>query len=791
MRSSPSQQAVESPLAWLLAFGLLLWAIFLTLGVQGGALLTAWLGELTKLSFSARQILAIGLVQTPLLAAPAAGLLLLKARPGAVARLTLLATAAAGMLMLPRVAFAPEAVYAAGLTRGLISMGFGLLLWVRAARDDGLMLKPRLGAAGFATTLAGIWMIPWWLYGALGDWFDIFVAGFQAAGMAFLLTGMAAYLMPRLVKWGGTPASNIGVGGFALATAILLTAGAWGQMDYQSLLMLAAPALGFPLAVLGARRAKYDLWSAWLLLFLAAFGPLAFSDPRETRLIGAISADTAAWTMRAAALNFGIGWFLTLLMAFFAPRRSFLERRVWAPLAGLAWVGGFALYLGMGQPGFYGDDFFVVLKTQADLKPALAIEDLNERRAWVYETLVDTADKEQAGLIAWLEARNIPYTRYYLVNGIEIHASVLRRWQLARRSEVARVLYSPELRPLPKPLAPEPGANHAPQEPTWGLEAIQAPRVWSELGVRGEGIVIGQSDSGVDGAHPALAEAYRGRDMGDDYNWYDPWGDTRSPVDLSGHGTHTLGTALGRGNIGVAPAATWFACVNLQRNLGNPANYLDCMQFMLAPHPQNGDPLRDGRPELAADVSTNSWGCPPKLEGCDQRTLWQATEALRAAGIMFVVAAGNDGPACNSLQTPPGNQGNALSVGAMNKERELALFSSRGPETLSPDGAIGPDLIAPGVWITSAWPGGSYNTTDGTSMAAPHVAGVVALMWSANPELRGDVAATEQILIETAAPYAGPDDGCGVPGEYPDTGAGYGALDAYAAVKRALELRGE
>jgi len=313
--------------------------------------------------------------------------------------------------------------------------------------------------------------------------------------------------------------------------------------------------------------------------------------------------------------------------------------------------------------------------------------------------------------------------------------------------------------------------------------------VWSEFGVTGEGIVVGQSDSGVDAVHPALAANYRGKDSGPVYNWFDPWQHRAQPYDANGHGTHTLGTAVGQDGIGVAPGATWFACANLVRTLGNPAAYLDCMQFMLAPHPPDGDPLRDGRPDLAADISTNSWGCPPLLEGCDQLTLWQATEALRAAGIFFVVAAGNDGPACDSLQTPPGNYGDVVSVGAINAQGQISSFSSRGPNTLSPDGAHGPTLLAPGEKILSAWPGGGWFVAQGTSMAAPHVAGVVALMWSANPALRGDIEKTRQILIETATPYTGPPDGCGPANEFPDSGAGYGIVNAYEAVRRALALR--
>ena len=100
---------------------------------------------------------------------------------------------------------------------------------------------------------------------------------------------------------------------------------------------------------------------------------------------------------------------------------------------------------------------------------------------------------------------------------------------------------------------------------------------------------------------------------------------------------------LGKGGIGVAPDAQWIACVNLERNLGNPPLYLNCMQFMLAPFPHNGDPLKDGDPTRAAYVLNNSWGCPT-LEGCDAESLRPAVDALRKAGIFVAVSAGNDGP---------------------------------------------------------------------------------------------------------------------------------------------------
>ncbi|MGH2524369.1 MAG: S8 family serine peptidase, partial [Anaerolineales bacterium] len=259
-----------------------------------------------------------------------------------------------------------------------------------------------------------------------------------------------------------------------------------------------------------------------------------------------------------------------------------------------------------------------------------------------------------------------------------------------------------------------------------------------------------------------------------------------------GHGTHTLGSVLGRGvgagaPIGVAPGAEWFGCTNLARNLGNPAWYLDCMQFMLAPHPQEGDPLHDGDPARAAHVLNNSWGCPP-WEGCDASALGPAVHALRAAGIFVSAATGNEGPLCSTVSDPIAIYDEVFSVGAVDEFGNLAFFSSRGPVTVDGSNRIKPDIVAPGMGVLSSLPGSTYGTNSGSSMAGPHVAGVVALMWSANPELIGDIDRTEQILVETARAYTGPLDEC-AGSEIPNNDVGYGLLDAYAAVQAAQAER--
>jgi subtilisin family serine protease len=412
------------------------------------------------------------------------------------------------------------------------------------------------------------------------------------------------------------------------------------------------------------------------------------------------------------------------------------------------------VYVASGQLGFYGDRIFVVLSDQAALSEAAALPDLAARREAVYTTLVNHADATQADLRAALERFGIGYRPYYLVNGLEVEGGLLVRLWLETRSDVAQLMVSPRLRPAEPLSLPLGEPLTAPKEPEWNLTELGADRVWHELGITGEGVVIGQSDSGVQGDHPEFATRYRGRSSGDDYNWFDPWLHSSAPNDQDGHGTHTLGSVLGD-SVGVAPGATWFACANLVRNLGNAALYLDCMQFMLAPFPLDGDPLSDGDPSRAADVLNNSWGCPTHVEGCTPEVYTEAMAALEAAGIFVVASAGNDGPLCTTVSASPAIYEQALSVGAVDETGDLANFSSAGPVTVDGSGRIKPDILAPGVDILSAWPGGGYQRASGTSMAGPHVAGVVALIWSANPALRGDIERTRAILQETARPFHG------------------------------------
>lgn len=154
-----------------------------------------------------------------------------------------------------------------------------------------------------------------------------------------------------------------------------------------------------------------------------------------------------------------------------------------------------------------------------------------------------------------------------------------------------------------------------------------------------------------------------------------------------------------------------------------------------------------------------------------------------------MVSAGNDGPSCATVKDPLALYGDVFSVGAVGRDKHLADFSSRGPVTADGSGRIKPDIAAPGLEVYSSLPGGTYGTESGTSMAGPHIVGVVALMWSVNLELIGKIAETEQILRNTAQPASNSAERivCGDPNATPNDYTGFGIVEAYEAVKQAMD----
>ncbi len=449
-------------------------------------------------------------------------------------------------------------------------------------------------------------------------------------------------------------------------------------------------------------------------------------------------------------------------------------------------------------------DFLVVLNEQADVSAAARLPGKIERGRYVRDALWQKAQSGQRPLLDWLSQRGIAYRSYYIVSVVVLTGDRALVMALAARADVARIEGNPHIRnALPRPVTSFGGAANtveaeqsAMAEPATaepGITYTRAPEVWA-MGFTGQGIVIGGQDTGYQWDHPALKPHYRGWDgstVSHDYNWHDSihsgggscGDDSPQPCDDYDHGTHTMGTAVGddgAGNqIGMAPGAKWIGCRDMNVGVGQPSTYLECFEFFLAPYPVGGTPAQ-GDPDRAPDVTNNSWGCPSS-EGCSPDTLQAALDNQQAAGIMTVVSAGNSGSACSSVGDSPALNAAVYTVGALNSGTDsIASFSSRGPVTIDGSNRRKPDISAPGTNIRSSTPGGLYQGGwSGTSMAAPHVTGAVALLWSARPALRHQIAATEQALNNAATHIPAAD--CGSSG-WPNNTYGYGRLDVKKAV---------
>ena len=441
-------------------------------------------------------------------------------------------------------------------------------------------------------------------------------------------------------------------------------------------------------------------------------------------------------------------------------------------------------------------ELFVVLADQADLRPAATFPTKAEKGRYVYEALRTKSQETQGPILRWLRERAIEHRSFYIVNAILVKGSREIVEALAARSDVARVEGNPLIRnALPQPEASDQSSSQ-PQTPETiepGIAYTHAPDVWA-LGFRGQGITVAGADTGQRWTHNALKPHYRGWNgvtADHNYNWHDsihdstgnPCGnDSPFPCDDNGHGTHTIGTAVGddgMGNqIGMAPGARWIGCRNMDQGNGTPARYIECMEWFLAPYPiggGQGDPLR------APDITSNSWVCPPS-EGCSANTLQAAVEAQAAAGIMMVAGAGNDGPNCSTVMYPPAICAASYTVGALNTGQDvIANFSSRGPVTVDGSNRIKPDISAPGTGTRSSYntSDNAYTTLSGTSMATPHIAGAMTLLWCARPELRHNISGSRTVLNDAAHFIAY--KLCGSAGP-PNNVAGWGRVDILAAV---------
>jgi hypothetical protein len=434
--------------------------------------------------------------------------------------------------------------------------------------------------------------------------------------------------------------------------------------------------------------------------------------------------------------------------------------------------------------------FILYFDEQADLSEAERIADWAERGQYVYDQLRAVAARSQLAVQAQHTSDVIPgrvteFQAFWIANAVVVTGDRTALEHLARQPNVAQVL--PEMKYNPPELPDEfdlTAASEPSAGPEWGIAKINADKVWdAPFNSRGEGVVIGVIDTGVQWDHPALIGQYRGWDEGSgtvdhNYNWFNPEPENTcedsetGTCDWHGHGTHTTGTTSGGdggvNQIGVAPGAKWIHALGCcPSNQGG----LRTMQWMLAPTDLQG---QNPNPALRPHVINNSWGGPG-----GSLIFNDIMSTLKASGIMVVFSAGNNGSACGTLGSP-GDNPPVFNVGSTDQFDFISTFSSRGPNPFT--GETGPAVAAPGSRIRSSYPDSTYGFSSGTSMAAPHVVGAAALLMSVEPDLVGKIDQIEALLRGTAIPLTSPQSCGNVSGDtIPNNTYGSGRIDVQAA----------
>ncbi|MCB9100561.1 MAG: S8 family serine peptidase [Anaerolineales bacterium] len=430
--------------------------------------------------------------------------------------------------------------------------------------------------------------------------------------------------------------------------------------------------------------------------------------------------------------------------------------------------------------------FIVYMTVQADTEAAAASVQSGtglqkkptalEKRQAIVKALQQTARSTQAGVLQVLTNATGPTIAatavepLWIVNAVAARGSLETVLALAARPDVEIVRLDKTIRikrttpgEVQTTQPGSPSLTPLAATPEWGVAKIRANLVHDALGITGAGVTVANIDTGVDWLHPALQTHYRGYTGPGKLpvhsgNWYDATGEGATyPVDTDGHGTHTMGTIAGSNGIGVAPGAQWIA-VRAFNSSGLALNSWlhEAFQWVLAPN---------GNPALAPDIVNNSWGNSNGASTEFQSDL----QALLNAGIFPVFSAGNTGSNSGTVNSP-GSLDIVLAVGATDINDDIVYFSSRGP---SPWGKIKPEVSAPGKDVRSAMPGGTYGTLSGTSMAAPHVSGLIALLLQANPSLNNNPNDIVNALTSTTVQLGSP---------VPNNNYGWGRIDAYNAV---------
>ncbi|RHZ03155.1 hypothetical protein DYB35_013690, partial [Aphanomyces astaci] len=347
-------------------------------------------------------------------------------------------------------------------------------------------------------------------------------------------------------------------------------------------------------------------------------------------------------------------------------------------------------------------------------------------------------------------------------------------YKVAALPEV-KSIYEPVTMALDETQSNDKPASAVNDDIAWGVKKIQAPALWAN-GIEGDGIVVANIDSGVRYTHESLESNWRR-----EYGWFDPYNKTNQlPDDKWGHGTSVMGIMVGTKGIGVAPKAKWIAC-KWCNNGCDELMMVECAQFLLCPHNNDGNKCD---PSKAPHVINGSFGRHTR-----NFSLEDIIAKWRAAGIIPVFAIGNHGRKGCTYSGYPGMSPQVIAVGNTDANDFLALDSSLGPSVLNKT-IIKPDISAPGENIRSAGhlSDDSFITASGTSVAAPHVSGAIALYLSANKGASYDQvyrALTEHADTDTLTP---PNKTCGgIPNtQYPNNLFGYGRLNIFNAVAASI-----
>lgn len=381
-------------------------------------------------------------------------------------------------------------------------------------------------------------------------------------------------------------------------------------------------------------------------------------------------------------------------------------------------------------------------------------------RKQLIRSLKEKAHQTRTAIENRLLSHRVEKVRHlWAINAVALEADARLIGELSRDPSVERI--DPDVAiSMVQPMS----SGHS--EDRWNLDMIGAPEVW-EQGFKGQGVVLAIMDTGVDGKHPDLKDQWRGGDN----SWFDPFGKYDLPHDSIGHGTQVAGIAVGGDSsgsvIGVAPGAQWIA-VKIYDDDGTSAYSVihAGFQWLLDP---DGDPDTDDAP----DVVNKSWGFVDALDKCVAE-FQEDIQILTQAGIAMVCASGNTGPNA-ATSVSPSNYVDSISVGAVDADAKIADFSGRGPSSCGE--AIYPTFTAPGEFIrttdlTLGGIGDPYVEVSGTSYAAAHVAGALALLMSAHPEAT---------LFDLKQALSGGAKDLGEPG--PDHVYGYGRINVQAALE--------